>query len=129
MISMAGTLSKRSLKELQGIPMTIADRAFVAVPVEVLQNLLRAPRSVPSKEVPPGSVEALAFAGEAIARHLKAARRTAGLTQGEIAARMGISQTRVSLGERGAVPVSTVFVKRWLSACGLPEDWRNGPQA
>jgi hypothetical protein len=41
-----------------------------------------------------------------------------------MAAKLSLSQTRVSLAERGTVPVSTTFVKKWLIACGLPEDWK-----
>jgi transcriptional regulator with XRE-family HTH domain len=63
---------------------------------------------------------------EAIAADLRTARTEAKLTQGQLAERMGLSQTRVSMAESGAEKVSLAFVKRWLGACGLPEDWQPG---
>ncbi len=124
MVIVSPTLSKKAIKALQGIPMTIAERPFVAVPVDVLLGLIKGVATRPSETLPAGSVEATTFAQARIASNLKASRLVAGLTQAEMAGRMGLSQTRISLAERGTVPVSTAFVKRWLSACGLPEDWK-----
>jgi hypothetical protein len=122
-MNVAVILSKNTLRALQGIPMTIEERPFVAIPVEVLRGLLKGTPIPPSKGLPPGSVEATSYAKASIAKNLKASRLAANLTQAGMAARMGLSQTRISLAERGTVPVSTAFVKRWLSACGFPENW------
>jgi DNA-binding XRE family transcriptional regulator len=118
------TLPKSTIKDLHGIPMTIGERAFVAIPLDVLQKLMENASTRPPKALPPGSVEATSYAQTAIARNLKVSRLAAKLTQAGMAAKLSLSQTRVSLAERGTVPVSTTFVKKWLIACGLPEDWK-----
>lgn len=59
-----------------------------------------------------------------LAPHLRAARRQAGLTQAQLAERMGRSQALVSLAERGALRVGTPFLRTVLTACGLPADWQ-----
>jgi len=122
MAALAETMSRKDLKLLRGIPMRIDDQAFVAVPVGVLRTLLA---SLPEAGVPlEGLVEAGPFMRNLIAGDLRAARTRGGLTQSQLAIRMKVSQTRVSLAERGAEKVGLAFVKRWLHACGLPEDWK-----
>jgi DNA-binding XRE family transcriptional regulator len=60
---------------------------------------------------------------KALAPRLCAARRSAGLTQAQLAERMGRSQTLVSLAERGALRIGTPYLRAVLDACGLPVDW------
>jgi hypothetical protein len=123
-------IPKADLKALQGIPMRIEGRSYIAVPVEVLQSLLaRAAAVSGSGGPPPGSVEAGSYMRNLIASDLRAARAAAGLTQGQLATRMQLSQTRVDLAEGAARRVSLAFVKRWLAACGLPEDWKPQSEA
>jgi ribosome-binding protein aMBF1 (putative translation factor) len=59
-----------------------------------------------------------------IGEGLRAAREEAGLTQAELAERMGKSQTMVSQAESGTARVSERYVRAVLDACGLPEDWK-----
>ncbi len=59
-----------------------------------------------------------------LAPHLRAARRQAGLTQTQLAERMGRSQALVSLAERGALRIGTPYLRAVLEACGLPSDWQ-----
>lgn len=61
---------------------------------------------------------------EALASRLRAARRQAGLTQAQLAARMGRSQALVSLAERGALRIGTPYLHAVLDACGLPRNWQ-----
>lgn len=61
---------------------------------------------------------------EALAPRLRAARRQAGLTQTQLAERMGRSQALVSLAERGALRVGTSYLHAVLEVCGLPSDWQ-----
>ena len=73
--------------------------------------------------LPAGTVDARAFVRQSIAGDLRAARDKAGLTQAQLAERMGKSQTLVSQAESGTARVSERFVRAVLEACGLPEDW------
>ena len=59
-----------------------------------------------------------------LAPRLRAARRQAGLTQVQLADRMGRSQALVSLAERGALRIGTSYLRTVLEACGLPMDWQ-----
>jgi len=61
---------------------------------------------------------------KALAPRLRAARHQAGLTQVQLAERMGRSQALVSLAERGALRVGTPYLQTVLEACGLPSDWK-----
>lgn len=80
------------------------------------------------QDLPPGTVDARAVARRSIADGLREAREHAGLTQAELAARLGKSQTMVSQAESGAARVSERYARAVLEACGLPEDW-SGPDA
>jgi DNA-binding XRE family transcriptional regulator len=62
---------------------------------------------------------------KALAPRLRAARRQAGLTQAQLAERMGRSQALVSLAERGALRIGTPYLRTVLEACGLPLDWQS----
>jgi DNA-binding XRE family transcriptional regulator len=64
---------------------------------------------------------------KALAPRLRAARRQAGLTQVQLAERMGRSQALVSLAERGALRIGTPYLHAVLEACGLPLDWQARP--
>lgn len=62
------------------------------------------------------------------AHFVKKLRASAGLTQRQLAARLGISQPRVSAMERGAGPEgpSYVMLKRVAAACGVPWSLETG---
>jgi hypothetical protein len=124
------TLPKQEIKALRGIPMKIENHLFVAVPVEILRILLAGGAAAlpPPDEIPAGSVEAKPFMIKALALNLRAARMEARLTQEQLAGRMKVSQTRVSLVEGGNEQVSAAFVKRWLKACSLPDGWKPARQ-
>lgn len=57
---------------------------------------------------------------------LAAARRASGLTQADLAARLGKSQTLVSLTERGRVWTGETYRLDVLKACGLAARWKPG---
>jgi DNA-binding XRE family transcriptional regulator len=76
-----------------------------------------------SGKLPIGSVEAHAFVRQSIAADLRSARESAGLTQAQLALRMGKSQTMVSQAESGIMRVSERYVRAVLKACGLPMSW------
>jgi DNA-binding XRE family transcriptional regulator len=54
---------------------------------------------------------------------LRAARLHAGLTQAELARRIGKSPTAVSLAEHGRMRTGAPYLAAVLEACGLPADW------
>ena len=68
----------------------------------------------------PGSVDALAFADQAIAKSLRDARTNAGLTQAELAAKLGKSQSLVARAESGDMVVGVTYVDAALKACRAP---------
>jgi ribosome-binding protein aMBF1 (putative translation factor) len=70
-----------------------------------------------------GAVDAHTFVRQSIAVDLRAAREHAGLTQSELAEKLGKSQTLVSQAESGTAHVSERYVRTVLDACGLPENW------
>ena len=96
--------------------LTIAGTEYVVIP--------RADYLKQFGVVPPGSVEALSFVRSSVAEGLRAAREKAGLTQGELAAKLGKSQTLVSQTEGGRERVGARYVAAVLKACGLPKDWK-----
>ncbi len=73
--------------------------------------------------IPAGSVDAVAFARSSIGETLKQARKHAGLTQAELAAKLKKSQPMISGAEGGTISVSERYVAAVLKACGLPKDW------
>lgn len=77
--------------------------------------------------IPAGSVDAIEFARASIGRTLREAREHAGLTQAELAKKLGKSQPMVSGAEGGSINVSERYVAVVLKACGLPKDW-SGPK-
>jgi len=86
---------------------------------------------------PAGAVDAHTFVRGSIAADLRAAREAAGLTQAELAEKLGKSQTLVSQAESGTARVSERYVRTVLKACRLPADWtgtkargtKRGPKA
>lgn len=75
------------------------------------------------KKLPDGAVEAVPYAEQAIARSLRQAREAAGLTQVQLAEKLGKSQSMVGNVEAGRVRVGMRYVREVLSACGLPLNW------
>lgn len=76
-----------------------------------------------SAHLPEGAVDAHVFTRQSIAEGLRQAREAARITQAELAARMGKSQTLISQAEAGTARVSERYVAAVLDACGLPRDW------
>lgn len=99
--------------------LTIGKTEYVVIPRADYLRLAEA--------APPGSVDARSFARESLARGLRQAREHAGLTQEQLAEKLGKSQTMVSQAESGNASVSERYVKTVLKACKLPEDWA-GPK-
>jgi len=116
-------IARRDLKALHGISMSIEGKPFVAIPLAILKELLK-PAANETNEIPEGSVDAIPFMQATLAKNLKAARLEVRLTQDQIAERLKVTQPRISQAEGGHEPVGVAFVKRWLKACGLPEDWK-----
>jgi ribosome-binding protein aMBF1 (putative translation factor) len=96
--------------------LTIRGEEYVVIPRAEYLRLKDLP-------LPAGTVDAHTFLRDSIAKDLRAAREYAGLTQAELAERMGKSQTMVSQAESGSARVSARYVRNVLQACGLPEDW------
>lgn len=59
----------------------------------------------------------VAEGGETSALWLRAARRAAGLTQSELARRLGVDQSQVARAESGRVELSAANLDRYLRAC------------
>jgi len=60
---------------------------------------------------------------QAFRDRLRRAREEAGLTQTQVAKRLGRPQTWVSKCELGERRVDFVELEDWASACGKPLDW------
>ncbi len=73
------------------------------------------------------TVDALEYVLGALGRNLKAAREHAGLTQAQLAKKLGKAQTTVSGSESGKIRVSEKYVAKLLKVCGLPADWKAAP--
>lgn len=58
-----------------------------------------------------------------IARGLRLAREHAGLSQRQLATKLGVTQPMVSKAEAGSARVSGAYMQRVLKACKLPADW------
>jgi len=69
------------------------------------------------------AVDAASYARGSIAKTLRAARENAGLTQIELAEKLGKSQPMISGTESGKIRVSERYVAAVLRACKLPKDW------
>jgi ribosome-binding protein aMBF1 (putative translation factor) len=77
-----------------------------------------------SGDIPPKTADAVEYARASIGDALKAAREHAGLTQVELAEKLGKSQTMVARAEGGQLSVGERYVAAVLKACGLPKDWK-----
>lgn len=75
-------------------------------------------------KAPPDAVDALEFATRVVADDVKAAREAAGLTQAQLAKKMGISQPMVSGAERGTIAIGEEYVMAVLKVCKLPKGWK-----
>lgn len=62
----------------------------------------------------------LPLAMSRLAKRVREARAKAGLTQVELAKRLGRSQTMVSLAENGVLRIGRRYVAAVLRACGVP---------
>jgi len=71
------------------------------------------------------AVDAIAFGRTSLGATLRQAREAVGMTQAELAKRMGKSQTMVSHAELGSISVGERYVKAVLRACGLPANWKS----
>ncbi len=112
------------MKAVQEI--TLDGKEYVILPKAEYLRLRKGEAGAPAGSV--GAVDAVAHADEVIAANLKRAREAAGLTQAELAERLGKSQAMVSGAESGRVRVSARYVATVLAACGLPEAWPARPE-
>lgn len=104
--------------------MRIGHEEYVVLP---RAEYLRLVRREPSDDG--DTVEAMPALLASLGRDLRAAREHAGLTQRELAAKLGKAQTTVSQSEKGAIRVSDDYVAALLRACELPKDWPAEPRA
>ena len=103
--------------------LTINGDDYVAIPKSDFTRLIRGKgKAEVEREV--GTIDALAHTRRALGRNLKAAREHAGLTQAQLADKLGKAQTTVSGSESGNIRVSEKYVANVLKACGLPKDWK-----
>jgi DNA-binding XRE family transcriptional regulator len=97
--------------------LSIDGKDYVILPrAEYLKLVQGSPRSVVLKD-------ARSVVRARLGSNLRQARKTASLTQAELAERLGISQAMVSAAEAGRQRVAERYVARVLKACGLPKDW------
>ncbi len=75
-------------------------------------------------DAPPRTVDAIEHARGSLGADLRAARDAAGLTQEDLAAKLGKCQSSVSQAESGQVSVDERYVAAVLKACKLPKDWK-----
>ena len=68
----------------------------------------------------PGSIYHLRYVR--LRERLIAMRKTAGLTQVELASKLGVGQSFVSKVERGAIYVELFLFLDWCQACGAAPD-------
>jgi DNA-binding transcriptional regulator YiaG len=108
-------------KAASAATLTVGGVDYVVLPKADYLSLL-------DKKAASGAVDAHAFVRRSIGADLRAARRTAKLTQSELARRLGKSQTLISQAESGSARVSERYVRAVLKACGLPSGW-TGPKA
>jgi ribosome-binding protein aMBF1 (putative translation factor) len=94
----------------------IAGTEYVVLPKADYLRLVRMSPAAPLKDARE-AVRAV------LGARLREARRQAGLSQRELAERLGISQPMVAAVERGRARVGSDYTKRLLRACRLPPDW------
>jgi ribosome-binding protein aMBF1 (putative translation factor) len=93
----------------------IAGAEYVVIPKKEYDKL--------RGQIPEGSADAIAYANASIASDLKAAREAGELTQGQLAKKIGKSQTMVSQVESGQERPPKGYVEAVMKACRLPKDW------
>jgi ribosome-binding protein aMBF1 (putative translation factor) len=99
------------------VTLTIDGKEYVAIPrAEYL-------RIVGGKDLE-GAVDAGEYTRRRLGETLRAARDVAGLTQEELAKKLGKKQPMVSGAESGSVRVGERYVAAVLKACGLPKNWK-----
>jgi ribosome-binding protein aMBF1 (putative translation factor) len=98
------------------ITLQVDGHEYVALPKADYARLIRS--------APPETVDALEYVLGALGRNLKAARKSAGLTQAQLAKKLGKAQATVSGSENGKTQVSDKYVAKVLKVCGLPADWK-----
>jgi ribosome-binding protein aMBF1 (putative translation factor) len=99
------------------VTVTIDGMEYVAIPRADYQNMSGDKDLV-------GAVDATEYARRSLGESLRAAREHAGLTQAELAKKLGKTQPMVSGAENGAVHVGERYVAAVLKACRLPKDWK-----
>lgn len=104
------------MSAMPAIPLKLDGKDYVVLPKNEYYRLLG--------KAPPDAVDAVEAARAALARDLKTARKHAGLTQGELADKLGVGQPMVSGAEGGRISVGEDYVHRVLKACGLPKTWK-----
>jgi mRNA-degrading endonuclease RelE of RelBE toxin-antitoxin system len=77
----------------------------------------------PLRRIRGGVVDALPYVVMSMARNAAQARLDAGLTQMEVAAKIGVSQTMVAGVERGRIRIGQRYISALLKACGQPSDY------
>lgn len=92
---------------------------YAVLPRAELERLIGA-----DDEATDALTDARAYTRQLIAHDLRRAREAAGITQAELAKRIGCSRSMVAGAERGHQRVGAPYVARVLKACGLPKDWR-----
>jgi ribosome-binding protein aMBF1 (putative translation factor) len=99
------------------VTVTIDGKEYVAVPrADYL-------RMTGGKDLE-GAVDAVEYTRRSLGKSLRAAREAAGLSQAELAAKLGKAQPMISGAESGTVRVGERHVSAVLKACGLPKDWK-----
>lgn len=98
------------------LPLTVAGGEYVIIS---RTEYLRLTGQEPGLSVAAAKAAVLAEMG----RRVRAARKHAGLTQAELAARLGCTQAMVCRAEKGKASISDAFSARVHKACGLPPDW------
>ena len=104
------------MRNAKVVQLTIEGEAYVAIP--------RAEYQAMTDKGLEGAVDAAEFVRAKLGRTLRAAREAAGLTQAQLAEKLGKAQPMVSGAETGAVHVGHRYVDAVLKACGLPADWK-----
>ncbi len=69
------------------------------------------------------TVNASEYVRRSLGENLFAARRTAGLSQRNLAKKVGKGQSTVCRAEKGQIRVTTAYVRAVLKACGVPKNW------
>jgi ribosome-binding protein aMBF1 (putative translation factor) len=101
----------------ESVTITIDGKDYVAIPRAAYLRMMG------GKDLE-GTVDAVEYTRKRLGETLRAARDAAGLTQDQLAKKLGKKQPMVSGAESGSVRVGARFVANVLKACGLPKDWK-----